>query len=62
MSKWEGRVSIAVSVALLVVVLAVRMSNPELTETQLFFAFWWLWLAIVGVALVTLYLVRERQE
>lgn len=54
MSKRDGVIAIACLVVVFLVIVAVRVSNPEMTETQLFMTFWWLWLALVGFVLVVL--------
>ena len=54
MSKRDGAIAIACLVVVFLVIVAVRVSNPEMTETQLFMTFWWLWLALVGFVLVVL--------
>lgn len=60
MSKGDGAIAIGCFAVVFLVILGVRINNPDITETQLFLTFWWLWLALVGFVLVVLGLLGRE--
>lgn len=47
-------------VAILVVTVSIRFMSPELTETQLFIKYWYVWLACIPAAVLAVKLVDKK--
>jgi len=57
--EWSFKaLALILSLASLIVILYVRFSNPDLTETRLFLTFWPLWLIIIIALLLACALWR----
>lgn len=51
MIRWLAYLCMAVAIALMVIgQLAIRIANPDMSETRLFIAYWWYWLICVAFA------------
>lgn len=58
-ARWVGG---ALLVVVIIVMMGVRLANPDMTETRLLLTYWWLWLIIIAVMLLTLWLFSRYER
>ena len=57
--KFRYILSVLCTIVVVATAMAIRLSNPAMTETQLLMNFWWAWILLAVIGIVGIVLIDK---